>query len=409
MNIELTENQKEAIAKINEWFHSKYSYNILKVVGYAGTGKTTIAAKFALDLHKTNKKLRIFFTSYTGRAVVVLNEKLNKFANTDNIEVFTDYSITVGTIHSLVYKPAYKKIMNEKGEYVYVITGWEPRDINSSIFDLIIVDEASMLNEEILRELKRFGEKILLFGDDFQLPPISGESNILKTPDIKLTEIVRVSENSDILKVSENLRKYGELIIPKNSNQVRVFEWNKEFEEKFYKINFMNIDNCILCAFNKFRVLLNRKIRESFGFDEDIIYPGEKIICLKNKELFKNGQIAQVLRCSIWDEKLFKVNLVTDFYEDKIELIISRDCFNKEKLIIKDESSYKKKEDEEYKNIYYFDFGYAISVHKSQGSEFKNVILFNQKSHMWDEKYILRWLYTGITRAKEKLIIINNI
>ena len=179
------------------------------------------------------------------------------------------------------------------------------------------------------------------------------------------------------------------------------------------KIDFSLSDLIVLCGFNTTRANLNDKIRTKLGFTKRIPYPSEKIVCLKNNHRadIMNGQIGTILWIMPEIDGLRRMTLEVD--GEIYEVLVADKCFGEVQYTMYDKPG-RRNEMEKYASekefgcISYFDYGYVISVHKSQGAEWNRVILFEQRSSHWDDGYYARWLYTGITRAKEKLMIIHN-
>ena len=143
-------------------------------------------------------------------------------------------------------------------------------------------------------------------------------------------------------------------------------------------------------------------------------YPGERIVCLKNNHDIKlmNGQIGTLLWLMPEEKDMYRLTIEVDGAFEPFECIAHMSTFGQvtyttynEDQTTKDARSYAR--DKGYE-LDYFDYGYCISVHKSQGSEWNKVILFEQRTQHWDDDYYKRWLYTGITRAKEKLMIVSD-
>jgi exodeoxyribonuclease-5 len=163
-------------------------------------------------------------------------------------------------------------------------------------------------------------------------------------------------------------------------------------------------------------------IEKKLKLNKNIIFPGEKLICLLNNydSGLMNGNLVVVdYVMPIGNERYFRLEI--NVGEETIVTNTSMDyCFNSLKSfediqIYKDRlKNDKGKFVELLKNAKntlsydFFDFGYAISVHKSQGSQFNRVVLIEERSYYWDDSFYLRWLYTAITRAKYKLFVIEN-
>ena len=147
-------------------------------------------------------------------------------------------------------------------------------------------------------------------------------------------------------------------------------------------------------------------------------YPGERIVCLKNNRETRlmNGQIGTVMWLMPETKNAYRITLQVDGMDNPHECFVHNLCFGQVTYTMFD----KQKDSEVHKmfkyaqkkkylsGVDYFDYGYCISVHKSQGSEWNKVVLFEQRTKHWDDDYYARWLYTGITRAKEKLFVISD-
>src|SRR3989344_157308 len=150
----LSPDQRSALEELYGWCKApKNTY--ISVGGYAGVGKTTLLAVFRKLLFANNPKLKVAFCSFTGRATRVLQQRLKS-----GQAIFPKDSIS--TIHGLIYSP----VINSRHQ----ITGWELKD--ALPYDLIIIDEASMVNEAIWKDLLWFAKPIVAVGDHGQLPPI---------------------------------------------------------------------------------------------------------------------------------------------------------------------------------------------------------------------------------------------
>lgn len=139
--MELSHDQEKALKALLDWHNTPSSTNkpqYITLGGYAGTGKTTLTALLRQELNKQNPKLRVAFCSYTGKAARVLKQNLIQ-----NKAIYPQDSVS--TIHSLLYSP----IMNDD----FQIVGWKRREQEKLEADLIIVDEASMVDEFIWFDL----------------------------------------------------------------------------------------------------------------------------------------------------------------------------------------------------------------------------------------------------------------
>lgn len=378
--------QKRALENLFIWYKEK-NRQFITLGGYAGTGKTTLVSYLRKELYKLNKNLKVSFCAYTGKAARVLRSKLFE-ARALSSEDF------VGTIHSLIYSP----ITNDKDE----IIGWElKKEIDS---DLIIIDEASMVDQSIWKDLLSFGLPIIAVGDHGQLPPINGKFNLMEKPELILEEIHRQAKENPIIRLSILAREAGS--IPFGSFGRKVAKINSQEIESKEQIEEVlrtyRPDTLILCGYNSTRVKLNSFIRSFQGFNEETPQKGERVICLRNnhaKEIF-NGMLGKIVNVEKRDEDWYESEISMDGEEKtyKGKILISQ--FNRKEPLNFTKERYKTKEGD------LFDFGYALTVHKAQGSQASKVVVFEERFSKMDEEEWRRWLYTAVTRAEEELLII---
>ncbi len=385
----------------------------ITVGGYAGTGKTTLISELRKQLSKNMmKSFVVAFVSFTGKASLVLNTKLEE-ANAIESQDFK------GTIHKLIYRPEYTadKYGNKK------ISGWKPIHKDDLYVDLIIIDEASMVTKKIWEDITKYEIPIISIGDHGQLPPIGDNFSLMSSPDLLLTEIHRQALDHPIIKLSQHIRHYGYIprgVLDPENKTVFKLSWSKDplCEKLFRNIEFDNNDENVicLCGMNRTRVGINNMIRNQIGNTRNEPYPNEKVICLKNNydDRIFNGQIGTIT----WMTPHFHdevYNMTIDFsYEDgPLDCLVSKACFGKEsydgayELVSRKNISHIVRKSQ-FNSVNLFDFGYCISVHKSQGSEWDKVVLFEERTRHWDDEFYKRWLYTAVTRAREKLFVIEN-
>ena len=393
--------------QLPKWGRSPFNF---VVGGYAGTGKTTVLAHLREQISQVFPNLSIAFATFTGKASSVLQSKLDAYGvNTSN-----DF---VGTIHSLIYKPITRW---DKQLKCYVVVGWELKNSDDEMWcDIIIIDEGSMVSQQIWSDLLKMNRPIIVMGDHGQLPPIGDSFSLMKDQQFTLTQIHRQALNSPIIQLSQFVRQNG--YIPNNrkfSNQVFKLSWDHPKCKKIWNNQVVFDENLIvLCAFNTTRSQLNTMIREKLEYPHtnQIPAPGERVVCLQNDRArgIMNGQIGTLLWLMPENYDLYRMTIQVDEFPDPVECTVAKKCFGEVTYTQYDRSPFSKKQfeyavDKGLHPINYFDFGYAMSVHKSQGSEWDRVILFEQRTKHWDDEYYARWLYTAITRARSKLFIINN-
>lgn len=387
-SLNLSPDQLTVFSACIDWLNNP-SGKYLSVGGYAGTGKTTLIGVLRKYIAKYNPKKRVAFASFTGRASQNLGNKLKEQ------EALYPAKDTIGTIHKLIYKAK----VDKEGR----IVSWERND--KLEYDLIIVDEASMIKEDIWDDLLRYDIPILAFGDHGQLPPIGDSFNLMEKPMLKLEHIHRQAEGNPIIHLATMARQGEDIPFKDFSSTVRKLPRYSEEAAGITDQYFSQFtdDTLILCGSNKTRVVLNQRVRHSMG--TEIITPrvGDRVVCLKNNYENKDGDIYNGMIGTITElhpdgEHWYQAGV--EFIEEgkTYEGKISSYQFNSQKMI------------DSVKGLHFskigdrFDFGYALTVHKAQGSQAKRAIVFDE-SYFFKEQ-AARWLYTAITRAEQELYIL---
>ena len=407
--------KEDLLAWVDDSYAGKNEKPFTTMAGLAGTGKTTLLGFLAAELRQRRAYVRIGFITYTGKASLVLGSKLTDLGPDDY----------VGTIHALIYYP----LTDEKTGR---IEGWYRKDFLD--VDFIFVDEASMVGSEIWNDLLEYNIPIIAIGDHGQLPPVGSDSfNLMAEPEFLLTEIHRQAMDNPIIKLSMLAREEGWIDYGVYGTGIAKLHWSDPRCKKIIAAYNKDSDLIALCGMNRTRVQLNKMIRKNYGLS-GIPKVGERLICLKNNKNIgvMNGQLGQLNGINNLGKNFYDIQMKMDGLKFDVWLFCLKDAFGKAfaqeaynqsnmletKLELGDEvekqmrtemSNYYMGLDEKRKmRVDLFDFGYAISVHKSQGSEWNRVIMFDERnSHQSDDDYT-RWLYTGITRAKEKLIMIED-
>jgi exodeoxyribonuclease-5 len=354
--ITLSDEQQDALGAINDFIESPHQIFVLH--GLAGTGKTTLLSQIA---NEQSLKRTTELVSFTGKAASVLAMKAAYHAK---------------TIHSLFYK-LIEKGEDDKGKRVLVFQRvFQPGALKGS---LVLVDESSMVSDQIGHDLKSSGAKIIACGDYGQLQPVLGKQYFTKA-DFTLKHIHRQALESPIIRQAHSVRETGRY---------------KADGENFRITNQITPDNLreydtVLCWTNKTRVAFNSIIREIRGHTKKYPQQGETIMCLKNARDFGifNGAVYTLTRPIEGGDKSVYIEM------DGEELKVPNCVFvNPGETVDKYDNK---------KIISAFDYGYCLTVHKSQGSEWKKVILIDEYSRD-DERR--NWLYTAFTRASEKVLI----
>lgn len=385
--LELTNNQKEVIVYLYRWFFEQDPDNASYITlgGYAGTGKTTLIALLRKALHNKNKELKVAFCSYTGKGTNVLKSKLNE-------QTVIYKQDKVSTIHSLIYTP----IESAEG----VIVGWEKKEELKA--DLIIIDEASMVDQMIWADIRSFNIPVIAVGDHGQLPPIAGKFNLMNEPKLVLKEIHRQAKENPIIKLSVHARETG-IIQPGtySSNVHKVILDNMDANEYMYdQLSQYNDETLVLCGLNSTRIKINNYVRTSLGFETEEPQINDKVICLRNnhKKRIFNGMTGKILSIYENDPEWYQATIDMDLGGIYEGLIYKGQFNSTEPLNFTKDRTKSVKGD-------LFDFGYALTVHKAQGSESEKVLLFEERFSKIDEAEWRQWLYTAITRARSQLII----
>lgn len=381
--IELTKEQKKAQDALVAYAENPHADNIT-MGGYAGCGKTTVIAETRRALIGVERVRNVAFCAFTGKAAYVLKSKLMA---ADTFQP-GDYC---GTVHGLVYKQVRSKIAGKKTHLYFT-----KKERFEFEYDLIIVDEASMLNEQLYMDLLSFGRPIIAVGDHGQLPPVKGQFNLMERPQIRLETIHRQVADHPIIKVATMARKYGNIPVGVHGVGVKKVLGSK-------CLGGMDLSSwMVLCGKNATRVYMNQGIRKTTSCDPRI---GDKVICLRNNRAdgIFNGMVGYLE--GIWatdpdtgdepedpDSQYGKIRFDDFTWEGEMHM----PQFGQEKTV----QAY----DKDMGRL--FDFGYCLTVHKSQGSESEKVVLIEERFGPPDPAMFARWLYTGVTRAKSELLII---
>lgn len=429
--------QAAAIREIREWFETRTEeQQVFRLFGYAGSGKTTVL-KFALDElglspHRSAKDGRcvpgVVTATFTGKAALVLTRKCTP----------------ARTIHSLIYsviesteeeiEEAARKIALAERDALR-LTGFARTTADAAIeamrqglsamkhprfalnpqsdaadARLIVLDEVSMVGEEMARDLMSFGKPILVLGDPGQLPPIRGEGAFTRDePDVMLTEIHRQAAESAIIRLATMAREGRPIGFGVYDDHVAKLRKGDITPEQALR------GGQLICGLNATRLQINNAMRAAAGLGGTWLPtgPAEKIICLKNQNDLGliNGMFV-TLEDIVDEGSLYFSAVVHDEdghrigepYEDGRpgRLRIYKGHF--EDHVAYDD----KRHDRDYREkrlLTEATFGWAITAHKAQGSQWENVIVWDDGLGR-NEIDRRRWLYTAITRAERGLVLL---
>ncbi|MAM22991.1 MAG: ATP-dependent endonuclease [Croceibacter sp.] len=446
-----TTRQDIALQKLSEFILDSEPEELFLLKGFAGTGKTTITSTIVKNIWKVRKS--VVLAAPTGRAAKVLGNYAKQNAQ---------------TIHRKIYFP--------KSKNNNITFSLRPNKHRNTLF---IVDEASMIpdmpsdaklfeNGSLLNDLIEFVDagfkcRLLLIGDTAQLPPVKldispalDEKKLMldynrEVTHIELNEVVRQSEESDILLNATQIRHILEdgfyesfkFNITQKGDVIRLIDGHEIMDainDSYSQLG--HEDTCIVVRSNKRANLYNQNIRQRILFQEEEISAGDYFMVVKNNYFWvkpttdagfiANGDIVKVLEIfaikELYGFRFAEVNVqMVDYPNMKpFETVVLLDTLTSNTAslsfeesnqlyqeVMKDYADVKTKYQKflKVKNNKFFNalqvkFSYAITCHKSQGGQWDTV--FVEQPYLPDgiDKDYLRWLYTAITRAKSKLYLI---
>ena len=360
--------QVAALEGVRSW-RANEGQQVYRLFGYAGTGKTTLARHFADQIDGVTE-----YAAFTGKAAMVMRK-----SGCDN----------AGTIHSKMYTfkrdqvtGKMSKRINKKGPFADAA--------------LIVVDECSMVDEPLAKDIKSFGVPILVLGDPAQLPPVKGGGYFTDAePDHMLTEIHRQAEDNPIVRLATDVREGRTL-------ELGQYGLSRVIQKKDITAKEILACDQVLVGKNNTRHGYNRRIRTLLGRKTWEPEVGDRLVCLKNdkmKNIF-NGGLFTVDRVHPQEaadmaDRVMRMDVASDDFDGNlIKTTVRREFF---------EGGHEDIHWSELRETQQFNYGYALTVHKSQGSQWDNVILFDESGTFRESA--ARWLYTGITRAAHQITI----
>lgn len=374
--MEFSPQQDEALQAVARWLKEGRA-PVFRLFGFAGTGKTTLARYFAEHVDGD-----VLFAAFTGKAAQVLRSR---------------GATNARTIHSLIYRPKGEEMIEDEETGKTSVSPMFTLNRQSPLAKaaLIIIDECSMVDEKLGQDLVSFGTPVLVLGDPGQLPPVSGGGYFTNhEPDFLLTEIHRQARDNPIIDLAMKVRE-GNAIGYGDYGLAQVISKHDVTQELVLEAD------QVLVGTNRTRRRYNQRLRELKGFSQVHPQAGDKLVCLRNDPAkgLLNGSLWKVMSASRETVKP-GMNLLVNPEEDDPDRGAAR--IKLLKAAFEDTGteipwSTKKRYDD-------FDYGYALTVHKAQGSQWNNVVLFDESWAFRDTRE--RWLYTAITRAAEKLTII---
>ena len=391
--MELTPKQQEGLKIALERHKANEKYTV--IAGFAGTGKSTLV-KFIIDALDVDKD-KVAYATYTGKAAEVLRKKGNPNAM---------------TLHKLLYD----SIPRQGGGFIRI----PKKQLDYSI---VVVDEVSMVPKTMVDMLLAHRIYILFLGDSFQLPQIDKKEThtLLDKPHIFLDQVMRQAAESEIIQLTMKIRN-GEDIPFMHGKEVIVAP---KAELVTGHLTWADI---IICATNKTRHNMNRQKRELLGYS-GVLQTGERIIvkrnywedCDEDGNALVNGTVGTVanpyesfvripsyVKNDRRDLPLIGCIFTPDGGKSFDTFEIDKDYLLKEEPCVDWRVSYQlgklkpKIGDILPKQATY---GYALTCHAAQGSEFDKVLVI-EESFPFDKTEHQRWLYTAATRSAEKLVLV---
>lgn len=448
---EPTSEQAEALDMITDFLFSRVSDSIFLLKGYAGTGKSSLIG--ALVKTMTDFEQKTVLLAPTGRAA----------------KVFSSYSSHPAfTIHKKIYRQ--KRFSGEA-------SGFVPMD-NLHKDTLFIVDEASMISNDgidsfsfgtgrVLDDLIHYvygGEncRLLLIGDEAQLPPVMQESSPALQIDVlkgygldvlstTMTQIVRQAGNSGILFNATHIRnallENTTELFPKlkldGFDDIRKVSGEELIDEISAAYDRDGIEETMIVSrSNKRANIYNEGVRNRILYREEELSSGDMLMVTKNNyfwtenieqvDFLANGELLEILRVrrtqEIYGFRFCDVLVKHPDYDIELEIKILIDTLHSETTGLSQEKNaelfYNILEDyadittkngkmqkmkvDPFYNAVQVKYGYAVTCHKAQGGEWTNVFLdigYITEEHLGINFY--RWLYTALTRASKRLYLVN--
>jgi exodeoxyribonuclease V len=444
-----TEHQFAAIKKVAQWYKDAAPdldgvASVSCLGGYAGSGKTTILPHILeqCGLHPED----VAFVAPTGKAAKVMSSKLKDFgittpAKTIHSSIYLPKSLKADVLEqrlkniNLILSDARVKRLSSEDvvffdgqatthkhlleilkvtkhdlDKAYTVSEG-PKftfNIESKIYNksLIIVDESSMVGEEVVKDLKSFGVPILAIGDPGQLPPVGDNPGFnIASPDVFLTEIHRQAKDNPIIWLA-TLAREGKLL-PYGTHGDSVCVIKRSQDDVSYDPD-RNVQVIVGTNANRWRV--TDKIRAALGYDSDAPMKGERLICCRNSRQslnLVNGAMVEVLEAP---EELVEgsPSLVLKYLDEEDQIktsVVYQGLFEEHKGKKRDHFSADKRDSfKARKNDEHFDWAWAITCHKSQGSQWDDVCVHDESGAFRENA--AKWLYTAITRASKFLTVV---
>lgn len=352
--MQLSKDQRSALDRIHEWIARPYGQQFFTLTGLAGTGKTTILRHFIdeLDFTKTACVL-----APTNKAAAVLRSKGLRHA---------------ATIHSKLYQPVPSKDREHADQIEFEFIGHR-----LASDPVLVIDEASMVNEDMLDDLYLSDCLVLFVGDAGQLPPIGRDPGLLNKPEVELQRIHRQAAGNSIIDFAHHVREGNDPFTwaPGEGLDVTVCPPGHSL------LRLPQVD-VWLCGTNNLRIKLNKALLAAAGGQPRFVQVQLRESMLSNG-IF-NGEVHTVAVES-WSA-LGHPEVVR--FSSGVKVSCHPSQWHQERPLPYNPKSTVK-----------VDYGYAITTHSAQGSEWPSVAVVDQPPREEAE----RWRYTAATRASSRL------
>lgn len=461
-DITLTEHQQDIFNQIMSFIHAPGA-GIFILKGYAGTGKTTLLQYIASQLHKENRKFALLAS--TGRAASVLRSKTNFSASTIHSEIYKFSGVDGDEEHipddampelfgDMTLQFGLRMRDEQDDTKVYIVD-------EASMVSNVLTDNKSfahfgsgLLLTDFLNTVSR--NKVIFTGDPAQLPPVAQQespalsedwfnNNHIHVKSGTLTEILRQKSDNDILVLATRIRKmvnntpsYKWIKIPVAGIRNVELLPSQQMKEEYvkYTVSHGYNDTIAVAHSNRNCNEINRYVRKTrYGDENAPLQIGDILMVTQNNHIVPlvNGDFVEVIK--IGDKQFYSNLRFVDIVvkakhnDTKFNTLLCLDTLyngrpnitsEQQRLLMINFSMRLRRKNvrpktqaynealrkDPFLNSLRANFGYAVTCHKSQGGEWKQVFFFLNKSmYVMKKKSLARWWYTGITRAKEKLYL----
>lgn len=393
--------QETALKNINDWYRNS-DQQVFRLFGYAGTGKTTLAKEIAEQLNGS-----ALFAAPTGKAAHVLQTKGCEGAATIHSLIYHPRNKEETTLAQLIKELEELKVQVSEGKATMELYERKQKEVNDEknnvsqpVFvlnadsevrysDLLIVDECSMIDEVVGEDLLSFGTKILVLGDPAQLPPVKGSGFFInQEANYLLTEIHRQAQDNPIIRMATDVRNGKKL-------DIGMYGSSRVMRKDDLTPDMVTDADQVLVGKNATRHSYNKRIRTLLGKNQELPMIGDRLVCLQNTKEFGllNGQQWDVQDFNVLCEDYMALTIHQEDIPEPITVTAHTHHFRGVEL-----PWYIKKDHAE------FDYGYAMTCHKAQGSQWDNVMIFDESWCFRNDA--TKWLYTAITRAADRLTLV---